>query len=118
MFDGDWIRAQNQMEYPFALADALAWKFGYRGLNPVAAYCADARKFSLLLSGVLDRPSCKLLVVDGMEDTIFPIEDNMIVGLRGHGKDLLARGNRSHMGNPGAEEILYDWIDQAVAASK
>ena len=50
-----------------------------------------------------------------MEDSIFPIEDNLIVGLRGHKKDLLARGDRGHMGNPGAEDILYDWIDKAVA---
>ena len=30
MFDSSWIGAQNQMEYPFALADALAYIFGYR----------------------------------------------------------------------------------------
>ncbi len=29
MFDADWIGAQNRMEYPFALSDALAHKFGY-----------------------------------------------------------------------------------------
>ncbi len=115
MFDAAWIRAQNQMEYPFALADALAYKFGYRGSDAIEAYAAEAHKFSLLVSGVLDKPSCKLLVIDGMEDSIFPIEDNFIVGVRGDKKDLLARGNRGHMGNPGAEDILYDWIDNAVA---
>ncbi len=115
MFDAPWIGAQNQMEYPFALADALAYKFGYRGSDAVAAYTAEAHKFSLLGSGVLDRPSCKLLVLDGMEDSIFPIEDNFIVAVRGDKKDLLARGNRGHMGNPGAEDLLYDWIDNAVA---
>ena len=115
MFDADWITSQNQMEYPFALADALAFKFGYRNTNPVMAYAADARKFSLLLSGILDRPSCKLLVLNGMEDSIFPIEDSLIVGVRGDRKDLLVRGDRPHMGNPGAEDILYDWIDKAVA---
>ena len=115
MFDADWIRAQNQMEYPFALAEALAYKFGYRGADPVAAYVAGAAKFSLLTAGVLDRPSCKMLVIDGMEDSIFPIEDNFIVGLRGHKKDLVARGDRPHMGNPGAEDILYEWIDKAIA---
>ncbi len=115
MFDPAWIHAQNQMEYPFALADALAYKFGYRGADPVAAYAADAGKFSLLDSGVLDHPSCKLLVLDGMEDSIFPIEDNFIVGIRGTKKDLLARGDRQHMGNPGAEDILYSWIDDTVA---
>ena len=115
MFDAAWILAQNQMEYPFALADALAYKFGYRGANAIASYAAEAQKFSLLDSGVLDKPSCKLLVLDGMEDSIFPIEDNLIVGMRGDKKDLVARGNRGHMGNPGAEDILYAWIDNAVA---
>jgi hypothetical protein len=64
---------------------------------------------------VLDRPSCKLLLINGMEDSIFPMEDNFIVAVRGVKKDLLARGNRQHMGNPGADEILYSWIDDAVA---
>ena len=115
MFDPGWIGAQNQMEYPFALADALAYKFGYRGADALAAYSADGHKFSLLSSGVLDRPSCKLLLINGMEDSIFPIEDNLIVAVRGDRKDLFVRGNRGHMGNPGAEDLLYDWIDNAVA---
>jgi hypothetical protein len=115
MFDPQWIRAQNQMEYPFALADAMAYKFGHRGADPLQGYADDAAKFSLLDSGVLDRPSCRLLVINGMEDSIFPIEDSFIVGIRGDKKDLVARGNRQHMGNPGAEDILYNWIDHAVA---
>ena len=70
MFAPEWIRAQNQMEDPFALAEALAYKFGYRELaDPVSAYAADAQKFSLLDSELLYRPSCKLLVFDGMEDS-------------------------------------------------
>ena len=115
MFDAAWIGAQNQMEYPFALGDAMAYKFGYRGADALAAYAVDGRKFSLLESGVLDRPSCKLLLINGMEDSIFPIEDNFIVGMGGDKKDLLVRGDRGHMGNPGAEDILYDWIDNVVA---
>ena len=102
------------MEYPFALAEALAYKFGYRGDNAVAAYAADGSKFSLLASGVLDQPSCKLLIINGMEDSIFPIEDSLIVGLQGDKKDIVARGNRGHMGNPGAEDLLYSWIDNAI----
>ena len=50
-----------------------------------------------------------------MEDSIFPIEDNLIVAARGVGKDLLARGDLSHMGNPGGEEILVAWLDQVLA---
>ena len=50
MFDADWIHAQNQMEYPFALADALAYKFGYREPDPdaaIAQYAADAHTSSV-----------------------------------------------------------------------
>lgn len=115
MFDTAWIGAQNQMEYPFALGDALAYKFGYRGTDPLAAYAVDARKFSLLDAGLLNQRSCKLLLINGMEDSIFPIEDNFIVARRGVNKDLLARGNRSHMGNPGGEDLLYTWLDEVTA---
>jgi hypothetical protein len=118
MFDAEWIGAQNQMEYPFALADALAYKFGFRDADVatgVGRYTEDAHAFSLLESGIVDSPSCRLLALDGMEDSIFPIEDNFIVAARGVGKDLLARGNLSHMGNPGGEEILIAWLDQILA---
>jgi len=64
---------------------------------------------------ILESPSCKFLIIDGMEDSIFPIEDNFLVGVRGDNKDLLARGNRQHMGNPGEEDIIYEWIDKALA---
>jgi hypothetical protein len=118
MFDAEWIGAQNQMEYPFALADALAYKFGLRDTDiaaSVSRYMEDGHAFSLLTSGIVDLPSCRLLALDGMEDSIFPIEDNFIVAARGVGKDLLARGNLSHMGNPGGEEIVVAWLDQVLA---
>jgi hypothetical protein len=50
-----------------------------------------------------------------MEDSIFPIEDSIITATQGNRKDLVTRGNRGHMGNPGAEDILYNWLDNAVA---
>lgn len=117
MFHADWIHAQNQMEYPFALSDALAYKFGYRDTDPataVARYAAEARKFSLADTGALATPACKLLVINGMEDSIFPIEDSILAATQGRGKDLTARADRGHMGNPGAEEILYQWLDKAL----
>lgn len=118
MFDRDWIGAQNQMEYPFALADALAWKFGYRDADPdvaVARYAADGAKFSLLDAGILEQPSCRLLVLNGMEDSIFPIEDSFVVALSGVNKDLFAGGNLSHMGNPGGEDLVILWLDWVLA---
>ena len=118
MFDPAWIHAQNQMEYPFALAEALAYKFGYRDDDygsATARYAAEAHKFSLVASGIIGMPTCKLLAINGMEDSIFPIEDNFIVATQGRGKDLVARGDRGHMGDPGAEAILHQWIDNAMA---
>jgi hypothetical protein len=50
-----------------------------------------------------------------MADSIFPIEDSIITATQGNRKDLVTRGNRGHMGNPGAEDILYNWLDKAVA---
>ena len=117
MFDAQWIRAQNQMEYPFALADALAYKFGYRDADSataIARYAADAGKFSLVETGTAELPTCRMFIVNGMEDSIFPIEDSLIIASQGAKKDLLARGDRGHMGNPGAEDILYHWIDNTV----
>ena len=118
MFDAEWIGAQDQMEYPFALAEALAYKFGYREEDPASAlakYTAEAHRFSLVDSGIVTTPTCKLLVINGMEDSIFPIEDSLIVASQGDKKDLVVRGDRGHMGNPGAEDILYAWIDNALA---
>ena len=50
-----------------------------------------------------------------MEGSISPIEDTFIVARRGVNKDLLARGNRSRMGIPGSEDILYSWLDEVIA---
>jgi hypothetical protein len=50
-----------------------------------------------------------------MEDSIFPLEETFIVARRGVNKDLLARGNRSHMGIPGDEDILDSWLDEVNA---
>ena len=118
MFDCAWISAQNQMEYPYALADALAYKFGYRDADlatAVARYQADTPKFSLVDTGVLGSASCKLLAINGMEDSIFPIEDNVIVATSGKETDLVARAALGRMGNPGAEETINEWIDKALA---
>lgn len=118
MFNSDWILAQNQMEYPFALADALAHKFGYRDVGPsdaVARYAADSKRFSLVESGVVGTPTSRLLVINGMEDSIFPVEDSILMAAAGDRKDLVLLADRGHMGNPGAEGIIYRWIDDILA---
>ena len=115
MFDANWIGAQNQMDYPFALSEALAYKFGYREQNGLTDYCEQGHKFSLLTAGLLEKQSCKLLLINGMEDSVFPIEDNFVVAASGKNKDVIIRANRGHMGNPGAEPFVYAWLDEAIA---
>ncbi len=44
----EWIGAQNQLEYPFALAGALAYKFGYRRADPATTVAQHAASLTAL----------------------------------------------------------------------
>ena len=72
MFSPEWLSKVNHLEYPFDLADALAWKFGY--MYDVERFKLEAQgKFSLLEDGTLDKPCTRLLLVNGTEDeSVFP----------------------------------------------
>ena len=112
MFDGAWIRMQDQMKYPFGLAEAFAFKFGY---SSVEEYAKDdnARKRYSLIDGegrVADRPSCRMLIINGMEDSLFPCEDSMLVAAKGWNKDLFVAGNLRHMGYPVCDDIVNNWL--------
>ncbi|KAH8896172.1 yellowish-green 1-like protein [Thozetella sp. PMI_491] len=110
MFDPEWIKAQNHMEYPYALADALAFKFGYESIDE---YTADAKqRFSLLETGIFDKKSAKLMLINGMEDSIFPIEDSFLPLRHGRVKEARFLENREHVGNPGADDIIYEWCNE------
>jgi pimeloyl-ACP methyl ester carboxylesterase len=110
-FDATWIGALEAMEYPFAAAEALAHKFGYRDAAPVAQFASGAAsRFSLLNSGVLDRPACRMLVINGMEDSIFPIEDSFLLATSGRNADLVVLGGLRHMAEPSATAIIDDWL--------
>ncbi|GLA84757.1 hypothetical protein AtubIFM56815_008972 [Aspergillus tubingensis] len=109
MFDPAWIQAQNHMEYPFALAEALAYKFGYTDVKEYASGNARER-FSLLESGIFDKGCTRLLLINGMEDSIFPIEDSILPLRHGSVKDVRLIDGRTHMGFPEAETIQRDWL--------
>jgi hypothetical protein len=110
----EWIRCMNHMEYPYAMADAFAIKNGYRDVDDILN--SDAQKrFSLLQNGILDMPCCRLLLINGMLDSIFPIEDSMLVAARGRAKDVRFVAQKYHMGNPGGEKVLMDWLKEVLA---
>jgi esterase FrsA len=98
-FETDWIARAAKGEYPFELAETLASAFGRTTAEQWLDY---APKLSLLDQGILDHPCAPLLCVNGIEDSVFPIEDMYLLlqhgsaksarffpgGHMGHGKDL------------------------------
>lgn len=91
-------------------------------------------RFLLPKTGIFERVCTRLLLVNGMEDSIFPIEDAMLALGRVRVKEARFLDAKGHVGNPGAEEvtevaslsavhtdqklqIVYDWIDQCIQRS-
>lgn len=111
-FQREWIARAARGEYPFELAETLACAFG----RATAAEWIDyAPRLSLLDQGVLDRPSAPLLCVNGVDDSVFPIEDMYL--LLQHGSVKSARFfPGGHMGHgPDLFPSIVTWITQQLA---
>jgi len=110
MFDHEWLDNVNHLEYPFDLANTLAYKWGYG--NNVEAFKREAgAKFSLLNDGTLDRPDCaRLLLVNGTEDEIFPIDDYYLALQHGAPKEARFVPGTKHMGEPMSFFIILRWL--------
>ncbi|MCJ1225198.1 hypothetical protein MMC12_001847 [Toensbergia leucococca] len=114
MFDPEWLEIASQMEYPFDIAQVLALKFGYPNVEDMKL---DARKrFSLLENGILDKPSCRLLLINGMLDELFPIEDCMLPLQHGSVKDARFFQGLKHMGEPVARKYILEWVAELFAS--
>lgn len=108
MFEPEWLSNVNHLEYPFDLATTLAFKYGYG--NDLEKFKQEAMKFSLLKDGTLDKPCTKLLLVNGTNDEIFPIDDYYLCMQHGSPKEVRIVPNRKHMGEPEAFVIILNWI--------
>ncbi|KAH8726429.1 Alpha/Beta hydrolase protein [Phaeosphaeriaceae sp. PMI808] len=110
MFDREWLGNVNHLEYPFDLADTLAYKWGYG--DDVEAFKREASdKFSLLKDGTLDRPECaRLFLVNGTEDEIFPIDDYYLALQHGPPKEARFVPGKKHMGEPDSFFIILKWL--------
>jgi len=61
-YDEGWLEKADGHEYPFKLTPAMALKHGY---GDVGEYKSGVqKKFSLLETGILDKASCRLLLVN------------------------------------------------------
>lgn len=109
MFDPLWLSNVNTLEYPFDLANTLAYKWGYG--NDLEKFKKEAMKFSLLEDGTLDRPECaKLLLVNGVNDEIFPIDDYYLCLRHGAPKEARFIEDRKHMGEPESFFVILRWL--------
>jgi esterase FrsA len=106
-FDADWIEQAQWGEYPFELAETLAYAFGRDTFEQWMDY---APKLSLLRQGILDRPCAETLLVNGLHDTVFPISDYYL--LLEYGIPKSARFfDAGHMGYTAeTQSIILDWI--------
>ena len=112
-FTPEWIEKAQHGSYAFELAETLASAFGCKSFEEWADFCP---RLSLLKQGVIDRPSAPLLLVNGTQDTIFPIEDMHL--LLEHGNPKTARFYPvGHMGyTPDTLPMIIKWIVEKVKA--
>ena len=110
-FTPEWIERAQDGEYPFELAETLACCFG---MATFEEWVENAPRFSLLTQGILDRPCAPLLLINGVHDSTFPIEDMRL--LLEHGSPKTARFyDAGHMGHtPHTEEHIITWIEQVL----
>ena len=100
-------------EYPFELAETLASAFGGKGYDD---WIALAPRLSLLDQGILDRPCAPLLLVNGVQDTVFPIQDMHLLLERGQAKMARFFADEGHMGGPRSTTLIVEWITRQLAS--
>jgi esterase FrsA len=109
-FQKDWILKAQRGEYPFELAETLACAFGRSTAEEWIEY---APRLSLLDQGILDRPCAPLLCVNGIDDSVFPIDDMHL--LVEHGSPKTARFYRAgHMGGGDAQAAIIEWLKEKL----
>ncbi|KAK8109576.1 hypothetical protein PG999_007713 [Apiospora kogelbergensis] len=115
-FDAGWMERADGHEYPFVLSPAFAMKHGFES---VEAYKAGVqKKFSLLENGIIQKPSCRLLLVNGTLDGLMPIEDSMMLFEYGSPKEARFFSNALHMGYPLANSSVYPWMEEVMGYTK
>jgi hypothetical protein len=110
-FEPEWMLKQDKGEYPFQFFETIAFAFGLSTYEEWAKY---APRLSLLKQGILDNPCAPLLLVNGIHDSVFPIEDYYL--LLQHGSPKSARFyDAGHMGfTRGTEETILSWLTQRL----
>jgi esterase FrsA len=106
-FQPDWIARAQTGEYPFELAETLAAAFGGKSYDD---WVAIAPSLSLLDQGILELPSAPLLLVNGVRDSVFPIQDMYLLMEHGDPKTSRFFADQGHMGGSQATDLIAHWL--------
>ncbi|KAL1997204.1 hypothetical protein VTN49DRAFT_7351 [Thermomyces lanuginosus] len=107
--DEGWLAKVDNHEYPFALTPAMVRKFGFKNVDEMKK--EGQKKFSLIETGIAQRPSCRLLLLNGVDDGLVPIEDCLILFNHGSYKEGRFFENLPHMGYPDSLPVAYEWLE-------
>ena len=92
----EWLEKVDGHEYPFTLSHAYVKKYGYKDWEELMEKAQG--EYSLVENGILKRPSCRLLLVNGVIDGLMPIEDSMLCMNYGRPKEGRFYEGMMHMG--------------------
>ncbi|OGE56803.1 hypothetical protein PENARI_c002G00640 [Penicillium arizonense] len=113
VFDPEWLAHANDHEYPFDLTPCMAEKYGY---DSDAEFKKNAqKKFSLIETGIMDQDNCRLLLLNGVNDGVVPIEDCIVLMNHGGPKEGRFFENLVHMGYPHSLPVAYKWLESVLS---
>jgi pimeloyl-ACP methyl ester carboxylesterase len=107
-----WLERIDDHEYPFILSKAMAEKFGFQSVEDLKK--DGQKKFSLLDNNIVKGPSCRLLLLNGVDDGIVPIEDSLLLFNHGSPKEGRFVEKLAHMGYPDTLAVAYDWLENLL----
>ncbi|KAL4802010.1 Alpha/Beta hydrolase protein [Aspergillus unguis] len=114
--DKQWLSKVEDHEYPFPIVRAWAKKYGYD--DPAQFVEEGQNRFSLLQTGVLDQPSTRLLLLNGLDDGVVPIEDCLMLFNHGSPKEGRFYPGLPHMGYPSSLEASYTWLEEVLGVEE
>jgi len=115
-FSREWLEKAQNHEYPWNALPALTEKYGYSSADE---FMDKAQKeWSLVESGIVEKPSCRLLLINGTHDGLMPIEDSMLLFEHGRPKEARFFTGLLHMGYPPANGSVYPWMEEVMASAK
>ncbi|KAJ0316691.1 hypothetical protein COL5a_011466 [Colletotrichum fioriniae] len=92
----------------------MAMKHGYKSVEEYKA--GVQKKFSLLETGIIEKPSTRLLLINGTLDGLMPIEDSMMLFEYGTPKEARFFSGALHMGYPMANGSVYPWMESVMSS--